>query len=458
MDKCFKIIKMALLAMILLNIPLMAAQVPPPSAARLTPAVKAVRKALPWVVNIGTNEKIIQVNDPFSLFFTEFFNRQRSMTERIKYSPLGSGVIVDSRGLVLTNSHVVRRAQQLEIRLWDGSAYPATVVGYDVPNDLCLLQLQNLNGKELQAADFAHANDLLLGETVIAIGNPFGLEHSVSEGTLSAFNRSFQEGEVAFSDIIQTDAAINPGNSGGPLINLDGQLIGINLAIRADAQGIGFAIPLARIERFLTYWLKPSHFSKGYVGLAPEAAVESGDAGVVLPELLPESPLERAGFKAGDTIVSVNGRQIRRLIDFGREIWHLQPGDKLKIGDSTGKLHDLKIAAVPGEMLLRTRLGLKVEELTRGIRAATGIPEELTGVVITDVVAEPFFAMQDSEWRQAVRRGDVIAEFAGERVKSVKDILEVLNKTSAGDRVNMVVVTKRRNHYVQILIKQLTLN
>ncbi|NLZ64473.1 MAG: trypsin-like serine protease, partial [Lentisphaerae bacterium] len=174
---------------------------------------------------------------------------------------------------MLTNFHVVQRAGNVEVRLYNGKSYPAVLVGYDQPNDLCLLRLQgDFQGENaLAAASFAQSGDLLLGETVISIGNPFGLEHSVSLGVLSAFNRNFSEGEISFSDIIQTDAAINPGNSGGPLVNLDGDLIGINLAIRQDAQGIGFAIPLSRIELFLSYWLRPSHFANAYFGFRPGA-------------------------------------------------------------------------------------------------------------------------------------------------------------------------------------------
>lgn len=438
---------------------------PPPSSARLTPTVVAVKKALPWVVNIGTNEKIIQINDPFNLFFTEFFNRQRQITTTTQYSPLGSGVIVDSRGLVLTNSHVVRRAQELEVRLWDGSSYPARVVGYDIPNDLCLLQLGgdfDSAKSDIHAAEFARANDLLLGETVLAIGNPFGLEHSVSEGVLSAFNRSFEEGGVSFTDIIQTDAAINPGNSGGPLLNLDGDLIGINLAIRSDAQGIGFAVPLARIELFLSYWMKPSHFSDAYLGLPPDAAVNKSPdgTGVILPEVLPDSPLAAAGFSAGDTICKINGTPVRRQIDLARAIWALQAGDEIVVEDGAGAAHQCTLAQMPPELLVETRLGLKLQELTPPVRRAMSVPEELEGLMVSEVISEPFFGMQEAQWRQVIKRGDVIVQFNNHAVASLEQLTSLLAGSRSGDlkQLGLYSVGRNRHNYLPLVVNPLQLN
>ena len=295
-------------------------------SARITPAVRAVSKALPLVVKIGS-EKYTQFDDPYADFFSNFFGKHYNVAK--EYYPLGSGVIISENGLILTNYHVVRRAGTVLVRLWDGQQFVASIVGFDQPNDLCLLKLQgDFQAKPLNAATMAKANDLYLGETVITIGNPFGLEHSVSQGVLSAFNRSFTEGDISFSDILQTDAAINPGNSGGPLVNLDGELIGLNLAIRDDAQGIGFAVPLARIELFLAHWLLPSHFTDTYLGLEaniPEIAYRNG---LVLPALIPGSPLDKAGLKEGDTVASINGQPLQRPIDFSRAVWQWRAGER----------------------------------------------------------------------------------------------------------------------------------
>lgn len=439
-----------------------AENVPPqPSAARLTPAVCAVRQALPWVVNIGTNQEIIQVNDPFNLFFTEFFGRARGITKTMQYSPLGSGVIVDPHGLVLTNSHVVKRAPQIEVRLWDGTAFPATVIGYDAPNDLCLLQLQgDFSQKPLVPADFARSGDLLLGESVIAIGNPFGLEHSVSQGVISAFNRSFTEDDISFDDIIQTDAAINPGNSGGPLVNLDGQLIGMNLAIRSDAQGICFAIPLARIEQFLSYWLKPSHFSGGYIGLAPDAPLErADDGGVILPGIVPDSPADKAGLRRGMTVTAINGQPVSRPIELSRPLWRLSPGEKVQL-TADGRNFDIIVNALPRELLIETRLGLRVEPLTARLRQVLGLPEQMHGVVVTEIINEPFFAIQNARWRQIIKRGDIIASFNKQKITDSAELSAQLEKTRSGDRCQLGVfsINPNRRNYVPLVFEQLILH
>lgn len=431
-----------------------------PSPQRLTPAVRAVKKALPWVVNIGTRQEIIQVNDPFNLFFTEFFGRARGITKTMQYSPLGSGVIVDSRGLVLTNSHVVRRAPQIEVRLWDGTAYPARVIGYDTPNDLCLLMLEgDFQSKPLVPADFAQSDDLLLGESVIAIGNPFGLEHSVSQGVLSAFNRSLTEDDVAFDDIIQTDAAINPGNSGGPLVNLDGQLIGINLAIRSDAQGICFAIPLARIEKFLSYWLKPSHFSDGYAGIQPDAALSRArDGGVVVPPLVEDGPMAKAGIREKMVITAVDGHAVTRPIELSRMLWQLKTGQKATVTTSDGTDYHIIVAPMPQKMLFETRLGLRLQELTAPVRRAMMVPDEINGLMVSEVVSEPFFAIQNARWRQVVKRGDIIAQFNKHNIATPDQLAEQLSGTHAGSRCQMGIYSVGINRYTPLVVDSLYLH
>ncbi|MGN0867570.1 MAG: trypsin-like peptidase domain-containing protein [Oligosphaeraceae bacterium] len=425
---------------LLLSLPmgvLFAAPTPPePSPQRMTPTVQAVRKALPWVVSIGTTQQILQVNDPFSLFFTDFFCQpNRVLTQ---YSPLGSGVILDSSGLVMTNYHVVRRASSIQVQLWDGTALVARMVGYDVPNDLCLLKLEN-PGKPLAPAEFAAVQDLYLGETVIAIGNPFGLGQSVSTGVLSALNRSFREGEVSFEELLQTDAAINPGNSGGPLVNLDGQVVGINQAIRADAQGIGFAIPLSHIENFLSYWLKPSHFSDAYLGMEPTAILELGDdqGGVVLPEILPDSPLQKAGLAQGDRILSVNGIPVRRPLDWGKAIWSLQKGDVLTLETSRGECQ-VTAEPMPDELLLKTRLGLEVTDLNDTVASALGLRQGERGVVITQIFPDLPGGDQVAQWRQLLRRGDIVLKFADQEAPSLADMARLLRENSAGQHQYVV--------------------
>lgn len=428
------------------------------SATRVTPVVRAVNRALPWVVNIGT-QKVIRVNDPFDLFFSQFFHPHYQKPELSRqFFPLGSGVIIDPAGLVLTNYHVVQRAGSIEIRLWNGKSYPALLVGYDQPNDLCLLRLKGDFSEEdsLTSASFALSEDLLLGETVISIGNPFGLEHSVSSGVLSAFNRSLTEGNISFADIIQTDAAINPGNSGGPLINLDGNLIGINLAIRQDAQGIGFAIPLARIELFLSYWLRPTHFSNSYIGLAAGEMLCTGKTGgLCLPELLPESPLSKAKLKKGDEVIAVNGKIVSRNVDFSRAIWHLNAGDKmeLKLADSRTVIVDVE--KMPDDKLIATRLGISVQKLTPTLAKVIGFSEDLAGLVISELLPEEKYSMQRNLWRDILKRGDIILEFDGKELSEKSQLVESLSKRHSGEKLRMLVlsINQMRQSYQPLAIE-----
>ena len=213
------------------------------------PVVLAVQKVLPAVVNIST-ERLVQrqFSDPFDELFRQFFGQTRRPDVEGVQS-LGSGVIVDEDGWIMTNFHVVRRASKINVALADGAQYEARYVSGDEKNDLALLKIEAK--KSLPFVEIASDKEPLLGETVIAVGNPFGLDHTVTKGIISAKNRKYNAGDVTFEDILQTDAAINPGNSGGPLVNLRGQLVGINMAILSQAEGIGFAIPAKRVASML---------------------------------------------------------------------------------------------------------------------------------------------------------------------------------------------------------------
>jgi len=212
--------------------------------------VKAVRKASPAVVNISSQYEIRKNSNPFSgygmdpmldKFFRDFFAPE--LERREKRTSLGSGVIIDgTRGLVLTNTHVVEKATTIRVALNDQREFEATIIGMDPDSDLAVLKIQS--DQVLPAIQMGHSDDLMIGESVVAIGNPFGFSHTVTTGVVSSVNRSIKTADRVFHKFIQTDASINPGNSGGPLLNINGELIGINTAIYAQAQGIGFAIPI----------------------------------------------------------------------------------------------------------------------------------------------------------------------------------------------------------------------
>jgi serine protease Do len=424
------------------------------SALRRTPVVEAVEAAMPSVVNIST-QTVIRVADPFAVEFERFFALQ--FDRLAESTSVGSGIIVDIHGLILTNYHVVQRASNVMVRLLDGDQFPAAPIAYDVDSDLCLLQLTgDLSGESLVAIAFALPDDLLLGETVVTVGNPFGLENSVSTGVLSARNRSYRDGEVAFNDILQTDAAINPGNSGGPLVNLDGELIGMNVAIRRDAEGIGFAIPLHRIETVLASWLAPPRFSSGYCGFSFETAMTAAGPTVRVTQVWDDSPAARAGLQVGDVIVAVNGERTARALDVGRRLWRLTTGAVARLERADGRTLHVPVEEMSAAVLVRQRLGIRVQPLNPGLRRALGLPENMQGLAITEVFPDSEFAKRKVRWGDMVRRGDILAQAAGLETVSIDALGRALAKTRSGSRLPLVLIAvdtirnQVRSSYIRI--------
>lgn len=419
----------------------------PENSARLTPEVRAVHRVLPSVVNIAT-EKLVSVSDPFEAFFKDYFDAP------VRYYrtaiPLGSGVIVDRRGLVLTNLHVVRRASTIEVHLLNGEKYPARLAAYNERNDLALLRVESSSEETtFLEVGFARPDDLLLGETVIAVGNPFGLEHTVTSGVLSARNRSLREGDIVFSDIIQTDTAINPGNSGGPLINLDGNLIGLNLAIRAGAEGIGFAIPMRRIEEVLALWLLPSHFSQGICGFTPGTLEAHGELQAVAATVEADGPAAAAGLSTGDVILEVNGQPVHRALDVSRILWTLEPGDACRLKLAAGQILTMTVAAMNDRQLVRRRMGLQVQELTPALRQALRLAP-LDGLVVSEVDANGALSQSD------IRRGDILYGLGRARPKTPQDLARLLRSLAPGEPVDLHFITSRLL-YGEVLLQRRTI-
>ncbi len=334
--------------------------------------VLAVEKVLPTVVNIAT-ETIIRVRDPFEDFFRQFWDPyHRRQPPNSRYS-LGSGVVIDEAGYLLTNDHVVRRADKITVKFCTGTnIYTATVVASDSKTDVALLKLNARPGEKFKAIQFAREDDLLLGETVLALGNPFGLGGSVTRGILSSKSRVLpKEGEpLDIPNWLQTDAPINLGNSGGPLVDERGELIGINVAVLNEvmgqrAQGIGFAIPIRRVLEALSDII-PTEFVKSYwFG----ARVKVGTTPLVVMSVQPQSPAGLAELQPGDAILQVNGKAPKSFIDFA-ELLAAGAGKAEKLAIQRGKTREeLKVWMVPEKTvfnptLIREKLGLKLGELT----------------------------------------------------------------------------------------------
>lgn len=284
---------------------------------RHTATVAAVQKVGPAVVTITSSRAMKNPfrtagnESVFQRFRQDFGRRQPSDVE------LGSGIIIDPQGHVLTNEHVTARASQIRVKLADGRSFAASVVGADPNNDLAVLQIET--EESLPWITPGHSDDLLVGEPVIAIGNPFGFSNTVTTGVVSALDRSFHTQSQSFHGFIQTDASINPGNSGGPLLNAEGSLIGINSAIYGGAQGIGFAIPIDIAKRVVSELIEHGEVTPIWLGLKFQVlqpalhevmGVPLGIRGVLVNEVTPDSPALRAGLSRGDVILQLDGRAI----------------------------------------------------------------------------------------------------------------------------------------------------
>lgn len=304
---------------------------------RITPVVRAVQKASPAVVNINTT-RIQRVpespfggwfNDPFFNFFERFFETpEREYT----YHSLGTGFIIHNDGYIVTNDHVIARATNIQVKMADGQVLEARVVGTDSENDLAVLKVQT--DKALPTLETGNSDKLLIGEPVIAIGNPFGFDHTVTTGVISALHRSVKTEKTVYRDFIQTDAAINPGNSGGPLLNIYGQVIGVNTAILAQGEGIGFAIPINLAVRIVNDLITFGKVRQTWWGLRlSERPPINGrpQVGLRVEDVIPGSPADDAGLVPGDIILSINNENLRSLDDFYR-IWVArQPGETVRL-------------------------------------------------------------------------------------------------------------------------------
>jgi S1-C subfamily serine protease len=407
------------------------------SDAARDPVVLAVQKVLPAVVNIST-ERIVdrEFNDPFEDLFRQFFSQpRRSQAQGIQ--SLGSGVIVDEDGWIITNWHVVQRATKINVILADGSHYDAQYVSGDDKNDLALLRIQPK--KPLPAVEIAGESQTMLGETVVAIGDPFGFDHTVTKGVISAKDRSWPPENPQFEDVLQTDAAINPGNSGGPLINTRGQLVGINMAILSQAQGIGFAIPSRRVANLLEAWFTPEKRARLWLGV--RFGRENGR--IVVTDVQANSPAAQAGVQKKDKVVACDGQEITDVLLLERRLIHKKAGDEVKFDVERGgiaKSLAVKLTALPvlsARDLMFKKFGVQVQPLTRDLAQKLGIPFT-QGLLVAEV--QPGSPGEIAQFQ----RGLVITQVAGEAVASMDRVAEQLEDVKTGDMVSMAVVVNER--------------
>ncbi|MHC4981607.1 MAG: trypsin-like peptidase domain-containing protein, partial [Planctomycetota bacterium] len=345
-----------------------AAEQPDP---RVTPVVLAYRRARPAVVNISA-EKSVVTRFGFDLFDDDIFSDvfPRPFARRVPVKSIGSGVLIHGAGYIVTNAHVVRRAQKISVMLHDKKKYAAEVISADAKHDLAILKISAPGGAELPFLPLGRSDDLMVGETVIAIGNPLGYTNTLTTGVISATDRTLKfRGGVEYTDLIQTDAPINPGNSGGPLLNINGDLIGINTAIRSDAQNIGFAVPVDTLAAELAKLLDFEQINRVIFGAAVDQRhAEAGDE-LYITEVRPDTPAARR-LAVGDKIVSIDGKPVAQISDFTCTMLAVEPGQTVTLGCvRSGRRADVavKIEAKPkpdGEALARKLFGVTLEPIT----------------------------------------------------------------------------------------------
>ena len=411
--------------------------------------VEVAKKVQPSIVNI-TIEKTITMRpwdrygedffkgSPFEDFFRGFgFSpREKGKEYQQKQRSGGSGVIVDKEGYVLTNNHVVEETDKVKVRLNDGREFTATVKGQDSRTDLAVLHIK---AKDLPVADLGDSDKLEVGEWAIAIGSPFGLDHTVTVGVISAKGRSGL-GTGTYEDFIQTDASINPGNSGGPLINIDGEVVGINAMIIQPGTGIGFAIPINMAKQILSDLINQGKVVRPWLGvsvqdLTPEMAEQfqvKEKEGVVVAQVHQGTGAEKAGLASGDIIKSVDDKAIKNINELVKEIQKKNVGQKVKLSivrDGKAMTIEVTTTAMPDkpealkEKEVEEKLGARVQELTPQIAARYRISSEIKhGVVVISV--ETGSPADDI----GLQEGDVILEINRKKIETIKDFEKAIKE------------------------------
>ena len=417
-----------------------------------------VEKMKPSVVNISTTKTLRSggfrspFNDPsFDRFFgsEDFFHRFFGdiPPREFKQRSLGSGFIISDDGYIFTNNHVIEQADKILVKLSDGKEYEAKVIGRDAKTDIALIKIKP--GENLPVADMGDSEKLRVGEWVIAIGNPFGLEQTVTAGIVSAKGRVIGAGP--YDNFIQTDASINPGNSGGPLFSLDGKVIGINTAIVAQGQGIGFAIPINHAKEMLPDLKAKGKVTRGWLGISVQDITEDiaknmklkDKDGALISDVFKGDPADKAGLKAGDVIIEINGKKVRDTHQLLMIIASLRVGDKVIMkfirdgAEKTTQVHvaergeQAELAAAGG---MREDFGMTVQEITPEISQYLGISSKI-GVIVTEV-------KEGSPADEVgIQPQDIIMQVNKIKIASMKDYLREMSKVGA--KKNVLLLVKR---------------
>jgi serine protease Do len=430
---------------------------------RRSPVVEAVEKVGPAVVNISTEKIIRERANPFYNFgmdplFDEFFRDyfETYPTREYKQESLGSGVIIDKRGYILTNEHVILKASKIKVILADGREFDGKLIGSDSKSDIAVVSIQAKG--EMPVVTMGDSTDLMIGETVIAIGNPFGLSHTVTTGVISALDRSIKASDKrVFSDFIQTDASINPGNSGGPLLNINGELIGINTAIYQKAQGIGFAIPINKAKHIVSELIQFGKVQNAWLGvfvqdLTPELARYFGltsQEGVLVSQVVKNSPGDKSDLKPGDIILQVGGRNVKSAQEYKALIAGFTAHSEIKIRvSSNNQIRELAIIAAElplesAQEVAYNWLGIGVGEisLNNALRRGSDVRK---GVIVAKVVeGGPAFQI-------GIKPGDVIRQINNQSIADLNDFRQAIISAYPKESVLLLIQRGDYGYYVTI--------
>jgi serine protease Do len=434
-----------------------------------------VKRLTPYTVNINTTH-IIKPKDkdyPFKHYFKDdkdplrdffgddFFDRffgdlpQREFKQR----SLGSGFIIDKEGYILTNYHVIEKADEIRVTTSEGEDYDASVIGSDGKTDIALIKIEN-GGKGFPYATLGDSDALSIGEWIIAIGNPFGLGETVTAGIVSAKGRIIGTGP--YDDFIQTDASINPGNSGGPLFNLKGEVVGINTAIIMNANNIGFAVPINMAKSIIAQLKESGHVTRGWLGvyiqkITKELAESFGleeVKGALISDVFKDSPAKEAGLQRGDIITYFNGIEIKEMnelpklvastpVDKEVEVKVLRKGEEKTFTIKIAKMKEDSKRAKSEVKDLKEKFGMSVQEITPDLAKHFDLEKE-EGVIVTDV--EPTGPASDAE----IKRGDIILEANQKQIKTIDDLKSILGKAKKGDNILLLIKRSDTTYYAAI--------
>jgi len=443
--------------------------------------VSAVKKASSAVVSISGMAKRrvpFRYIEPFPFkdeffekffgkdFFEEFFPR-RKFEREYRTETLGSGVIINKEGYILTNSHVVRGVDELEVELLDGRKFKGKVAGSDPETDIAIVKIKANN---LPVAILGDSDKIEIGQWAIAIGNPMGYQHTVTVGVISATGRRLKG--TTYEDLIQTDAAINPGNSGGPLINIHGEVIGINVAIErylsTMIQGIGFAIPINIAKKVIDELIEYGEVTRPWIGvmiqeLTPELAEEfKVKEGVLIGDVISDTPAEKAGIKRGDVVTAVDGKEVKTPTELRRQILNKKVGQKVMItlvsdgveknipvitAEKPSEMPEIE-AKVPKEIEEEGRwLGMDISPITPQLKRRYNITDT-QGVVVTDV------ELDVKAYRMGVREGDIIKEINRRKVQSIADFTQITRRIKKDVRVTLLIKRKGYTMFLSLTEKR----